>query len=78
MCFQNWMSIKHPSLYLLITFDWKSTLSDARMALQLISWICLIEKLFSTLYTEVMSIFVAKACFFCATEWWILSMHPLC
>ena len=78
MFFSELDEYEHPSLYLLITFDWKSTLSDARMALQLISWVYLIEKLLSTLYTEVMSIFVAKACFFCSTELWILSMHPLC
>jgi hypothetical protein len=56
------MSMKSPSLSLLIKFCQKSTLLDIRMSTPN-SWFCLLGKLFLALYFEVMSIFLTEVCF---------------
>jgi hypothetical protein len=69
------MSIKCPSLSLLIIFSLKSILIDIRIAIPtcFLRYICL-ENLFPTLYTEVMPIFDVEV-MLNAAEKQILFLH---
>jgi hypothetical protein len=46
--------------------------------LQLVSWHCLLGKFFPGLYSEGVSVFVAKVCFLYTAEWGIQYMYPVC
>ena len=72
------MSKKFPSLSFLITFGWKSTLFDIRMAtpacfLGPIAW----NIFFPTFYSEIVSVFASEMHFLYAAKCWILFMYPV-
>ena len=71
------MSMNCPSPSLLINFSSKSILLDIIMATPACFLGPFVWKIFPGLYSEVLSVLVAKVCFLYAAEWWILFTHPL-
>ena len=72
------MSKKCPSLSFLITFGWKFTLFDIRIAtpacfLGPFAW----KFFFPTFYSEIVSVFVSDMSFLYEAKCWILFMYPV-
>ena len=73
------ISMKCPSLSLLVNFGLKSILLDIRMTTaHLFLRSIYLENLFPTLYGEVMTIFDVEVCFLDAKEGYVFFSHPFC